>query len=183
MPRRSSAASTEATSRPSTRTVPSVGSIMRLIMRRDVVLPQPDGPTKTVMPPASTVRSRWSTATVPSGKRLVTPRNSIIRETSVFADDPLPVAASSEAIPTDRQPATDVIGPRSDGPRTDGGSRGGQPPAAQRVAHRGRPQRPREQPALVGVHPDAAQHVELLRGLHALGDRGAAHRARHVDHG
>jgi hypothetical protein len=38
-----------------------------------------------------------STATVPSGKRLVTPRNSITGETSVFADDPLPVAAASEA--------------------------------------------------------------------------------------
>jgi hypothetical protein len=49
-----------------------------------------------------------STATVPSGKRLVTPRNSIIRETSVFADDPLPVAAASEAIPRGRQPRTVV---------------------------------------------------------------------------
>jgi hypothetical protein len=44
-----------------------------------------------------------STAVVPSGKRLVTPRNSIIRETSVFTDDPLPVAASLEANPIGRR--------------------------------------------------------------------------------
>ena len=39
---------------PSTRIVPPVGSIIRLIIRSDVVLPQPDGPTNTVMRPAST---------------------------------------------------------------------------------------------------------------------------------
>ena len=81
-------------SRPLTVIVPSDGSIIRLTMRRDVVLPQPDGPTKTVIFPSSTVRLRSSTATVPSGKRLVTPRNSIIRGTSVVIDDPSPVAAS-----------------------------------------------------------------------------------------
>ncbi len=52
---------------PSTVIMPSVGSIMRLIIRSDVVLPQPDGPTNTVIRPASTVRSNSSTATVPSG--------------------------------------------------------------------------------------------------------------------
>ena len=34
---------------PSNRIVPLVGSIMRLIMRSEVVLPQPEGPTKTVI--------------------------------------------------------------------------------------------------------------------------------------
>ncbi len=81
-------------SRPLTVIVPSDGSIMRLTMRSDVVLPQPDGPTKTVIFPSSTVRSRLSTATVPSGKRLVTPRNSIIRGTSVVVGNHSPVAAS-----------------------------------------------------------------------------------------
>lgn len=36
-------------SSPSTRMVPLLGSIMRLIMRSVVVLPQPEGPTRTVM--------------------------------------------------------------------------------------------------------------------------------------
>ena len=36
--------------------VPDVGSIIRLIIRIDVVLPQPDGPTKTVSVPAGTSR-------------------------------------------------------------------------------------------------------------------------------
>ena len=54
MPRRSSAASVFITSVPSTRIVPDVGSIMRLTMRSDVVLPQPDGPTNTVIPPSRT---------------------------------------------------------------------------------------------------------------------------------
>ena len=81
------------TSVPSMWIVPLVGSTMRLIIRSDVVLPQPEGPTNTVMPPSSTVRSSASTATVPSGNRLVTPRNSIIRETPWFTDDPLPAVA------------------------------------------------------------------------------------------
>ena len=33
----------------SSQIVPSVGSIIRLIIRSDVVLPQPDGPTRTVI--------------------------------------------------------------------------------------------------------------------------------------
>ena len=45
---------------------------MRLIIRIEVVLPQPDGPTKTVNEPPGTSRFRSSTATVPSGYRLVT---------------------------------------------------------------------------------------------------------------
>ena len=37
------------TSFPSTVMTPDVGSTMRLIIRSEVVLPQPDGPTKTVI--------------------------------------------------------------------------------------------------------------------------------------
>ena len=55
------------TSRPSTLTVPEVGSTIRLIIRIEVVLPHPDGPTNTVSEPAGTSRLRASTATVPSG--------------------------------------------------------------------------------------------------------------------
>src|SRR4029453_4536986 len=56
----------------STVIVPLEASIIRLIMRRVVVLPQPDGPTRTVRSPSGTSRSMLSTAVVPSGKRLVT---------------------------------------------------------------------------------------------------------------
>ncbi|MCO5595358.1 hypothetical protein L7F22_049400 [Adiantum nelumboides] len=44
-------------------------------------------------------------------------------------------------------------------------------------------QRAGEQPALERVDADAAQHVELLGGLDALGDGRAAHRARDLDDG
>ena len=73
MPRRSFTASVWAMSRPSTKILPDVGVIIRLIMRIDVVLPHPDGPTNTVNDSASMVRSRRSTAVVPSGYCLVTP--------------------------------------------------------------------------------------------------------------
>src|SRR5215217_3971113 len=72
MRRRSSGGSTPATSRPSTVMVPLVASIMRLTIRRVVVLPQPDGPTRTVRSPSGTSKETLSTAVVPSGKRLVT---------------------------------------------------------------------------------------------------------------
>src|SRR6185312_16737564 len=57
---------------------PLVGSIIRLIIRRLVVLPQPDGPTRTVIWPDGASRSRWSTATVPSGYILLTASNRIM---------------------------------------------------------------------------------------------------------
>jgi hypothetical protein len=72
MRRRRSGGSTVATSRPSTTIRPLVASIIRLIMRRVVVLPQPDGPTRTVRSPSGTSRSTLSTATVPLGNRFVT---------------------------------------------------------------------------------------------------------------
>ena len=51
----------------SSQMVPEVGSIIRLIMRSDVVLPHPDGPTSTVILPEGASSSSVSTATVPSG--------------------------------------------------------------------------------------------------------------------
>src|SRR5579875_3187964 len=72
MPSRSFTGLTVDTSAPSTITVPEVGSIIRLIIRIDVVLPQPDGPTKTVSAPRGTSRVRLSTATVASPYTLVT---------------------------------------------------------------------------------------------------------------
>src|SRR4029453_12445375 len=77
MRRRSSGGLTWATSRPSTVIWPLVASIIRLIIRRVVVLPQPDGPTRTVRSPSGTSKETLSTAVVPSGKRLVTDSNLI----------------------------------------------------------------------------------------------------------
>ena len=65
-------------STPSSSIVPDVGSIRRLIIRIDVVLPQPDGPTSVVIFPAGAVIVRLSTATVPSGYRLDTLSNVIM---------------------------------------------------------------------------------------------------------
>ncbi|WP_345147165.1 hypothetical protein [Nonomuraea rubra] len=50
---------------------PEVGSIRRLIMRMVVVLPQPDGPSRTTISPAGMFRSSSCTAgSPPPGKRL-----------------------------------------------------------------------------------------------------------------
>ena len=59
--------------------MPRVGSIIRLTMRRLVVLPQPEGPTSTVILPVGAVSVSSSTATVPSGYCLVTASNRIMR--------------------------------------------------------------------------------------------------------
>ena len=59
------------------RSVPEVGSTIRLIIRSEVVLPQPDGPTSTVICPDGATRSRPSTAVVPSGYRFTTESNLI----------------------------------------------------------------------------------------------------------
>ncbi len=58
---------------PSSRIRPLVASISRLIMRSVVVLPQPLGPTSTIVCPSGTSRLRSSTASVPPGYRFVTP--------------------------------------------------------------------------------------------------------------
>src|SRR5580765_5144117 len=78
MPRRSSDSFMRPVSWPSRVMVPEVGRIIRLIMRSEVVLPQPDGPTRTVICPLGASRLRLSTATVPSGYCFVTPSKTIM---------------------------------------------------------------------------------------------------------
>ena len=56
---------------------PDVTSSSPATMRSAVVLPQPDGPTKIMNSPSSTVRFISSTASVPFGKRLLTSSKSI----------------------------------------------------------------------------------------------------------
>src|SRR3954453_20500285 len=79
MPRRSSDSFICPVSLPSSVMLPEEGRIIRLIMRRDVVLPQPEGPTSTVILPLGASKLRSSTATVPSGNFLVTPSKAIMR--------------------------------------------------------------------------------------------------------
>ena len=67
--------------------MPEVGSIIRLIMRSDVVLPQPEGPTSTVILPVGASRSRSSTATVPSGVLLRDAVEAIMRRPSARRSD------------------------------------------------------------------------------------------------
>ena len=58
---------------------PEVGSIIRLISRSVVLLPQPDGPTSTRISPLGMLRSRSATAgTSEPGYTLPTPWSSII---------------------------------------------------------------------------------------------------------
>src|SRR5689334_7122058 len=54
------------------RSSPSEMSSSPAIMFRVVDFPQPDGPTRMTNSPSSMERSMWSTASAPSGKRLVT---------------------------------------------------------------------------------------------------------------
>ena len=58
---------TSFTTWPSIRTAPEVIDSRPAIIRSAVVLPQPDGPTKTTNSPAATSSSRSLTALVPSG--------------------------------------------------------------------------------------------------------------------
>src|SRR4051794_40834888 len=58
---------------------PSVISIMRLTIRIAVVLPQPDGPTRTQISPAGTSNDRWFTAgRCDPAYRFTTSRNSSV---------------------------------------------------------------------------------------------------------
>src|SRR5665648_420536 len=57
---------------------PPVGWIIRLIIRNDVVLPHPDGPTSTVIWPVGASKVNSSTALVPSGKCFDTASNRIM---------------------------------------------------------------------------------------------------------
>src|SRR5215475_2761548 len=54
---------------------PEVGSSSPAIMRRAVVFPHPDGPTRTMNSPSAMVHVRVSTAVVPFGKTFVTSWN------------------------------------------------------------------------------------------------------------
>src|SRR5438874_6012 len=56
---------------------PDVGSMSRFTIRSEVVLPQPEGPTRIAMRPAGTVKGGSFTATV-APYRLVTARNSTV---------------------------------------------------------------------------------------------------------
>src|SRR6266513_6107256 len=63
---------TSVTSLSPMKTAPSVTSSRPPMQRRSVVLPQPDGPTRTTNSPSSIVRSTPSTARTPFGKTLTT---------------------------------------------------------------------------------------------------------------
>src|SRR5439155_10244469 len=68
------------------RTWPWVISSKPATIRSAVVFPQPDGPTRTISLPSSTVRLRSLMATVPSLKTLVTPSNTISAIGSLLVD-------------------------------------------------------------------------------------------------
>ena len=61
---------------------------MRLTMRSEVVLPQPEGPTSTVISPSRAVSDSDSRPTVPSAKRFPTSRNSITCDAPGFRRRP-----------------------------------------------------------------------------------------------
>src|SRR5688500_7669551 len=83
---------------PSISISPALGSTIRLIMRRSVVLPLPDEPTRTVVLRDGIVRVKSLTATVPSGNCFDTERKSIIGLTAhssrQHADPHLPVLSA-----------------------------------------------------------------------------------------
>jgi hypothetical protein len=54
------------TSSPSMRSSPLVIISRPAIIRRAVVFPHPDGPTRIISSPSRMARSRWRTASVPS---------------------------------------------------------------------------------------------------------------------
>src|SRR3954467_11197711 len=119
MPSRSWTGSTLVTSLPSTVSVPEVGSIIRLIIRIDVVLPQPDGPTNTVSVPSGPSSVRSSTATVPSGDFLVTFSKLIIQR-PLKGDQAVP-PYHHPRVPLDRQEASvgDCLSPAFQSPLMD----------------------------------------------------------------
>src|SRR5215469_6502761 len=91
--------STSLTGWPSMEIVPDVTSSRPATIRSAVVLPHPEGPTSTSSSPSPTERSSESTATVPSGKRLVTDSSSI--------RDNLPPHAQRQAL--DQVPLEDQV--------------------------------------------------------------------------
>src|SRR5918992_1296753 len=95
---------------PSRRMSPLVGNSCPPIMRSVVVLPHPDGPSRTTYSPCSTCKLKSSTATVPPGKTFETPLRS---RPEPFAGEEAAFAASSEARPTPssamRLPAQELV--------------------------------------------------------------------------
>src|SRR5215217_4351594 len=79
---------TSLTTRSPMRIWPSVIGSSPATIRRAVVLPQPDGPTRTIRLPSSTSSDRSSTATVPSSNTLVTWSNTISAMPSALLADP-----------------------------------------------------------------------------------------------
>src|SRR5581483_2196637 len=79
MRRRSWVASMVVTSSPSSQMRPLVGSMSRLIIRKVVLLPLPDGPISAQTSPVTTSSDRWSTAGGPGPYRLVSASRAIIR--------------------------------------------------------------------------------------------------------
>jgi hypothetical protein len=87
MPSPRSRGSRSLTTRPSMRISPALGSMKPAIMRKVVVLPQPDGPTSTTNSPSSMVRPRLRTAT--------TLPNALLRPTSSMRATPISVPCRS----------------------------------------------------------------------------------------
>src|SRR5262249_9747982 len=109
--------SIDITSRSSMRTVPEVGSISRLTILREVVLPQPLGPTRTQISPGGTVSERFSTA--PGAPRCCEPERFVTLRSSTEAP-PLRVAKpfvamADYAVVGSRSPAYTGTGRRLSG--------------------------------------------------------------------
>src|SRR5438552_968384 len=92
---------------PSRTMSPSVGNSCPPIIRSVVVLPHPDGPSRTTYSPWSTCRSTSSTATVPPGKTFVSAirssPDSLVAEGAAFAapstfTPPMPFASGAEEV-------------------------------------------------------------------------------------
>src|SRR5688572_20906294 len=81
MERRSVTSSMPEVSRPSMEMVPEVGGIRRLIIFMVVVLPQPDGPSRTQTAPEGTSMSTASTA-------VVIPNTLVTRSSLIMASAP-----------------------------------------------------------------------------------------------
>src|SRR3954468_14667243 len=88
---------TSFTTRPPIVIVPSLISSRPATMRSAVVLPQPDGPTKTMNSFSLIARSSESTARVPSGYTFETPSNSIAAMADSFHVSALDRAAQARA--------------------------------------------------------------------------------------
>src|ERR1017187_142680 len=101
--------STSLTCRSSMKMDPDVTSSSPATIRSAVVLPQPDGPTRTSSSPSSIWRSSDCTAVVPSGYCLVT-ESSTIRDTFPASLPSSPGSlAHAESEPLDQVPLEDQV--------------------------------------------------------------------------